>query len=244
MLAVSLGLALLAALVSVVGAGPVDYVSAPTVTVTTTPPAPPPSGPTAAATATPTVASLRALDPGMPPWLATVLQVLVALVVGGAAYLVLVVLRRAVSRRRSARPSPDRAPPTDALPLRAEDLARAVSTSRTRLAETGSARNAVVAAWVHLQESVAATGLAAGHAQTPTEYLTDVLATWDVDRRALEELAGLYREARFSDHPILEDHRHRATAALDRIHAELTRAAALSTSAEPVAVAASQGVVR
>ena len=49
-------------------------------------------------------------------------------------------------------------------------------------------------------------------------------ACWTWSRRspqAVAELAALYREARFSDHELSEDTRHRASASLDRIHGSL-----------------------
>ena len=41
------------------------------------------------------------------------------------------------------------------------------------------------------------------------------------DHGAVGQLADLYREARFSDHPMTEDHRQEALAALDTIHGSL-----------------------
>ena len=45
----------------------------------------------------------------------------------------------------------------------------------------------------------------------------------DADSAAVTRLAALYREARFSDHPLDESHRAAALAALDAIHARLAR---------------------
>ena len=47
----------------------------------------------------------------------------------------------------------------------------------------------------------------------PADYVGDVLARWEVDPAALTELAELYREARFSTHPMTDAHRDRALAA-------------------------------
>jgi hypothetical protein len=44
----------------------------------------------------------------------------------------------------------------------------------------------------------------------------------EVDSGATGRLAGLYREARFSDHEVTEDDRAAALAALDQIHADIT----------------------
>jgi hypothetical protein len=83
-----------------------------------------------------------------------------------------------------------------------------------------------VAAWLNLETSAAATGLPRDLAETSTEYTERVLATWDVHRTRIDDLAALYREARFSRHPLGEDHRRRAIADLHVLHADLDRVAA------------------
>ncbi|MEI2732792.1 MAG: DUF4129 domain-containing protein [Dermatophilaceae bacterium] len=234
-LVLALGLALLLGLVAVVGSGPVDYVSAPTITVSTKPaPAPtavaPPAPPTQ-----PIVIAQQSEGSPAPSWLTTLAQVVGALVVGVAAYLALVLARRMIRRRWARRPRARRPAEGDADPLpgMAGQLADAVAATQAQLESASSPRNAVVECWIHLQEAVAATGLAAGPAQTPTEYLTRVLDTWAVDPGSLADLADLYREARFSDHVIGAGQVSRARAALQRIHAELTRAAAAHVDPSP-----------
>lgn len=89
--------------------------------------------------------------------------------------------------------------------------------------ERGAPRNAIVAAWVALERAAGAAGLPRHPAETSTEYVTRVLGVWDVDPRSLAELAALYREARFSTHPLTEAHRRRAIAALATIRSDLGR---------------------
>ena len=48
------------------------------------------------------------------------------------------------------------------------------------------------------------------------------------DPGAVTELADLYREARFSDHPMTDDHRQAALEALDTIHRSLGLARAVT----------------
>jgi Domain of unknown function (DUF4129) len=100
------------------------------------------------------------------------------------------------------------------------------ATQRMRLLEAGEPRNAIVAAWLNLESSAAATGLSRDPAETSTEYTARVLATWDVDGSRLADLAALYREARFSMHELGEEHRRRAIADLHVLHADLDRVAA------------------
>lgn len=226
-LVLALGLGLLAGLVVVVAAGPVDYLSAPTVTLTTRAPTPPePTGAVATATPTPTEARVGASSSALPPWVGTVLQVLGVLVTGGAAYLLATLGRRALRRRRPPGAlAPHEAPRPDPLPRAVDGLADQVAEASAAVGRAGTPRNAVVAAWIRLQRSVAVAGLPAAPAETPTEYLARVLATWEVDRTALDELAELYREARFSDHPIGQRHRDAALRALAAVHADLAQAA-------------------
>ena len=49
-----------------------------------------------------------------------------------------------------------------------------------------------------------------------------MLEAVDADSSAVSRLAALYREARFSDHELTEEHRAAAVAALEAIHAGLT----------------------
>lgn len=97
---------------------------------------------------------------------------------------------------------------------------------RISLLEDGEPRNAIVAAWLNLETSAAATGLPRDPAETSTEYTTRVLRTWDVDPRSLGDLAALYREARFSRHPLGEEHRRRAVRDLTTVHDDLRQVVA------------------
>ncbi|EWT00478.1 hypothetical protein N865_15615 [Intrasporangium oryzae NRRL B-24470] len=106
-----------------------------------------------------------------------------------------------------------------------DELLRSAATRRALL-ETGAPRNAIVAAWLDLETSAAASGLARLPAETSTEYTARVIGTWDVDRERLADLAALYREARFSSHDLTEDHRHRAIVDLETLHDDLARVAA------------------
>ena len=89
--------------------------------------------------------------------------------------------------------------------------------------EHGPPRNAIVAAWVALEGAAGAAGLPRHPAETSTEYVVRVLRVWDVDPRSLAGLAALYREARFSTHPLTEDHRRQAISALATIRSDLGR---------------------
>jgi hypothetical protein len=86
---------------------------------------------------------------------------------------------------------------------------------------TGSPRNAVVACWVRLEDTVVASGLPRDPAETSSEFTARVLSMYAVTPAAIDELARLYREARFSVHEIGERHREDAVRALRRLHEDL-----------------------
>ena len=85
----------------------------------------------------------------------------------------------------------------------------------------GAPRNAIVRCWLRLERDVATAGLSRRPADTSVEFTERVLARYTVDPEAIRELAALYREARFSEHPLDESSRQAALAALDRLHQAL-----------------------
>jgi hypothetical protein len=85
----------------------------------------------------------------------------------------------------------------------------------------GEPRNAIVACWLRLEDDVAAAGWPRHAAETSAEYTARVLAAAGLDGEAVTALAALYREARFSSHPLSEDDRNRAAAALRTVHESL-----------------------
>lgn len=87
--------------------------------------------------------------------------------------------------------------------------------------ERGEARNAIVACWSRLEHLVAAVGFDPDPADTSAEFTARVLAGYQVDPTAIDNLSTLYREARFSTHAMGEPERAAALEALDAIHAGL-----------------------
>jgi hypothetical protein len=85
----------------------------------------------------------------------------------------------------------------------------------------GSPRNAIVECWLRLEAAVADAGVRYNPADTSTELTVRVLTRVHVDQPAIERLAALYREARFSEHAMGEDARSAAIDALDAIHRDL-----------------------
>jgi hypothetical protein len=176
---------------------------------------------TETASATPTTTGTP-LHAGTPPVaLEIVFQVLVVLVIAAAVAVVIALLGSVWRRPRLV----TRTVGDFVVPEVPDELLDTAADRISRL-EEGEPRNAIVAAWLGLETSSAATGLPRDPAETSTEYTTRVLHTWDVDPRSLGELAALYREARFSRHPLGEEHRRRAIRDLTSLHDDLRRVAA------------------
>lgn len=199
-------------------------------------------GPSSAATPTATATASESASPdreavepseprGTPPWIrAFALLVNLAVVAG----LVLVATRfgvvplvRSTRRRREARRRrvPERLEfevlePSEAV---AHAMLADAEDQRRLLAEDGSPRNAVVACWDRFETQAAAAGLARAPWETSAEYTMRVLDLVDADQPAVTRLGELYREARFSTHPVTEEHRREALEALDVIHRTLLR---------------------
>ena len=179
-------------------------------TLTSLPPSATPPRPTSTSTSTP-------FDPS--PVLVTLVQIVLVL----AALVVLVVLAQLVRSLLRRRPHLElHEEPDFAIPLVPTELLEEAR-DRLRDLESGEPRNAIVAAWLGLETSAAATGLPRLTAETSTEYTERVIGVWPVDSARLGDLAALYREARFSTHAVGEDMRTSAREALQQVQVELRR---------------------
>jgi hypothetical protein len=157
------------------------------------------------------------------PWSLFGLLLTGALMLAVIALLVLLVPRLPGWRRprRSRRP----VPPVELAP---DDLARQVSdTLAATLSQlaSGHIRDAVILCWHRLQEAAEAAGLRRSPADTSSELAERLLASLPLSEEPLRRLATLYREARFSSHPIPDSAVAQARADLARLRSELTLAA-------------------
>ncbi len=151
--------------------------------------------------------------------LATYVGVIVGL------WFVLVLLRVLLTMIRRRLPEEQLVLDLDPL-AEADRLRESLSQDRTRHQEAldrGDVRSGIVACWVLLEESAAEAGVPRLPAETATEFVVHFLHLLDVDPRPVGALAGLYREARFSSHPMAPGSRASAEAALDSIHHDLGR---------------------
>ena len=77
--------------------------------------------------------------------------------------------------------------------------------------------DAVIAAWLSLEDAAAESGVRRHPAQTPTEFTLAILRSTRADADATRELLALYHLARFSTHPVTADHVERAWRCLGAI---------------------------
>jgi hypothetical protein len=185
-------------------------------------------GPVEAAPAAETDPALRTDDFETPPalraaavigLLAVSLYVVVLLMIGFAMLVAGLRLSRQRRRRRESAvvaQAPDDQP-ADAGPLRTA-AARALQRLRARPGMPPT--DAVVAAWLDLEQATADAGHARRPHETPTEYSAAVVAQLglgDDTRGALQDLRQLYHRARYSDQPLQDADVDTAEALLARI---------------------------
>jgi hypothetical protein len=137
-------------------------------------------------------------------------------VVGSVSALLLLAPAAIVVRRRRAQRDRQAVVP---------EVSRIVSDLRRSLATLESERDprrAVQQAYACMEESLGAIELSRAPAETPTEFTARVLRVLGASAAAAAELTGLFEIARFSDHPLGEEDRLRAIAAVRRVEAEVS----------------------
>ena len=102
-------------------------------------------------------------------------------------------------------------------PEQVEQEARAA----LELVDEGEPRNAIVASWERFELSADELGFGRRPWETSSEFVLRMLAVVEADHGAVMRLEGLYREARYSTHPLGEDARAQARAALLDIQGSL-----------------------
>ena len=113
------------------------------------------------------------------------------------------------------RPRPSAAPP-DARTTRA-----AVDAAIRALDAEADPRQAVIAAYRAMQQTLGEHGVARSSTEAPREYLQRVLTASRANDREVRTLTGLFEEARYSTHPIPERLREVALAALRSLQGRL-----------------------
>ena len=127
-------------------------------------------------------------------------------------------LARAVRRRAGGREQREVADFVElGEPERVAEQMAADAAEQDALLREGEPRNAIVAAWHRFEVQGERAGVGRRPAETTSEYAVRVLDLVEADSGAVQRLAVLYREARFSKHEITEDHRATALEALAAI---------------------------
>jgi hypothetical protein len=179
------------------------------------PPATPPPAPTVLAT--PQVAN--PLVPTVSSVVQTVLTVLVCIVaLAVAALLIRLLVSAILERRRRTRLHGRHGLEAGAEPEVADapTVLRGIAAALGALDEHREPGDAVVRAWLGLQQAAEDAGFARSPAETPTEFTGRVLSRTGADRAALRTLLRLYLRARFADGAISSAD---ATAAREALHA-------------------------
>ncbi|MDU0304275.1 MULTISPECIES: DUF4129 domain-containing protein [unclassified Streptomyces] len=98
-----------------------------------------------------------------------------------------------------------------------ERLARAVDFGRRALSDGDDARAAVIACYAAMEQSLADSGVTRRASDSPQDLLERAVAGGLPTEAAAATLTALFREARYSTHPMDAGHRDRAAAALAEI---------------------------
>ena len=141
-------------------------------------------------------------------WPVLVLFIVVALASGA----VTVYRRRRSAAPVFADPEPVPAP---------EPLAQALAAGARALREDPDPRTAIIGCYAAMERSLAEAGSPAKAADTPAEFLTRATAGGLVRSSCASTLTGLFRQARYSSHPMTEDDRAAAIQALAQVRADL-----------------------
>lgn len=137
-------------------------------------------------------------------------------------WLLLALVRAARNRRRRLRvvPAPLAQPLTQVV---ADSMGRALDDLRV-----GTPDNAIIRCWVGLQDAAREAGVEPRASETSAELTLRLLEDLPVDRACVRRLAALYREARFSSHPLAETDRDAAREALTELRNALAQPAVAS----------------
>ena len=106
-------------------------------------------------------------------------------------------------------------------PVRVAEQVAADADEQDTVLRQGDPRNAIVAAWHRFEVQGERAGVPRRASETSSEYGLRILDLAEADHGSVNRLAELYREARFSEHAITEEHRAQALAALADIRHSL-----------------------
>jgi hypothetical protein len=152
-----------------------------------------------------------------PAFMRVVQLLCLVLVIAVVALLVTLLVRGAV-RRVGLDADPVVRPPSGADSH--EEVMAALAQGLAELDE-GDPRQAVIACWVRLERAAEDAGVQRKPGDTPTDLVVRLLSGRSVNSAVLNEFANVYREARYSPHPVDNASRDQARAALRLLRDEL-----------------------
>jgi Domain of unknown function (DUF4129) len=161
----------------------------------------------------------------LPDWVGTVIGALcLVAVVGAVGVLVWHVMRDRLRVRSAPIAAPEKR--VTPAPANADEVVAALDAGLTDLSDADTdPRIAVIACWVRLEEAAAAVGTPRHLGDTSTDLVRRLLAAHRVSGPVLDDLAGVYRMARYATHTIDERTRADAIRALALLRGELTAGA-------------------
>jgi hypothetical protein len=157
-------------------------------------------------------------DRSLVPFGAVILALgIVALMV--APFIAVLLVKTVLESVQWHRPDPVEEPPAfeDLVEAWADDLA-----DQEALLLGGPVADGIIGCWQRFERLATDHGLPRRAAETSSEFVLRVLERANADSTAATTLARLYREARFSDHPLGEQERAAALDAVRRIAAGFT----------------------
>lgn len=165
-------------------------------------------------------------------------------VAAAIAVLVVVLLVAGYRLWRDLRRTPVPQPASTYRPAEHDVLADAVDSGRRALLDGTDARAAVIACYAAMEASLARSGVARRASDTPQDLLERAAGSGLLAGRHATDLTALFREARYSTHPMDHTHRDRAAGALDAIAAQLAERAAADERRQSATGAPQDAVTR
>lgn len=111
------------------------------------------------------------------------------------------------------------------------ELQRAVQLGQGYLTHSQNSNDAIIAAWLALEEGAKLAGVPRDRAQTPTEFTLEVLSQTPATPQVIQELLALYQVARFTNKDLDQSARTRAMSIMTQLSADFSSEEKLAAGA-------------